>query len=64
VLVRLPGAARAVALTNAASIPVGSILDARKGTVTLSTALPGDDTQTGTFRGGLFEVRSPPAPAA
>jgi hypothetical protein len=59
VLVRLPGVARAVALTDAASIPVGSVLDARKGTVVLSTALPGDDTQTGTFRGGLFEVRQP-----
>ena len=59
VLVRLPGSTRAVALTDAASIPVGSILDARKGTVALSSALPGDDTQTGTFHGGLFEVRQP-----
>jgi hypothetical protein len=59
VLVRLPGSTRAVALTDAASIPVGSILDARKGTVTLSSALPRDDTQTGTFHGGLFEVRQP-----
>jgi hypothetical protein len=59
VLVRLPGATRAVALNDAASIPVGSILDARKGTVALSSALPGDDTQTGTFHGGLFQVRQP-----
>ena len=59
VLVRLPGSTRAVALTDAASIPVGSIVDARKGTVALSSALPGDDTQTGTFHGGLFEVRQP-----
>jgi hypothetical protein len=59
VLVRLPGSARALALTDAASIPVGSILDARKGTVALSSALPGDDSQTGTFHGGLFEVRQP-----
>jgi hypothetical protein len=59
VLVRVPGSARAVALTDAASIPVGSILDARKGTVALSSALPGDDSQTGTFHGGLFEVRQP-----
>jgi len=48
-----------VALNDAASIPVGSILDTRKGTVTLSAALPGDHTQTGTFHGGLFEVRQP-----
>jgi hypothetical protein len=59
VLVRLPGATRAVALTDAASVPVGSILDARKGTVTLSSALPGDARQSGTFHGGLFEVRQP-----
>jgi hypothetical protein len=59
VLVRLPGSTRAVALTDAASIPVGTILDARKGSVALSSALPGDDTQTGTFHGGLFEVRQP-----
>jgi hypothetical protein len=57
VLVRLPGSTRAVALDDAASIPVGSILDARKGTVALTSALPGDHTQTGTFHGGLFEVR-------
>jgi hypothetical protein len=59
VLVKVPGARRAVALTDLASIPVGSLVDARKGSVHLSTALPGDDTQTGTFRGGLFEVRQP-----
>lgn len=59
VLVRLPGAKRAVALTDAASIPVGSVVDARKGAVNLSSALPGDGTQTGTFHGGVFEVRQP-----
>jgi hypothetical protein len=59
VLVRLPGATRAVPLTDAASIPVGSILDTRKGTVALSSALPGAGSQTGTFHGGLFEVRQP-----
>jgi hypothetical protein len=62
VLVRLPGTTRAVALDDAASIPVGSILDARKGTVALSSALPGDHTQTGIFHGGLFEVRQPADP--
>ncbi len=59
VLVRLPGSSRAVALDDAASIPVGSIVDARRGTVALRLALPGDHTQTGTFHGGLFEVRQP-----
>ena len=59
VLVRLPGATRAVALTDAASVPVGSLVDTRKGTVTLRSALPGDTSQSGTFHGGLFEVRQP-----
>jgi hypothetical protein len=59
VLVRLPGSTRAVALTDAASVPVGSLLDTRKGTVTLSSAVPGERSQTGTFHGGLFEVRQP-----
>jgi hypothetical protein len=59
VFVRLPGATRAVALIDAASVPVGSILDARRGTVTLSSAVPGQGSQTGTFHGGLFEVRQP-----
>ena len=48
-----------LSLHDALPIPVGSVLDARKGTVVLSTALPGDDTQTGTFHGGLFQVRQP-----
>jgi hypothetical protein len=59
VLVRLPGTTRAVALTDAASVPVGSILDTRKGAVILRSALPGDASQSGTFHGGLFEVRQP-----
>jgi hypothetical protein len=59
VLVRLPGSTRAVALIGNASVPVGSILDTRKGTVALSSALPGNASQTGTFHGGLFEVRQP-----
>jgi hypothetical protein len=59
VLVRLPGSTRTVALSDAASIPVGSIVDTRRGTVTLRSEVPGAGTQTGTFRGGLFEVRQP-----
>jgi hypothetical protein len=59
VLVRLPGSTRTVALTDAASIPVGSIVDTRKGTVTLRSQVPGVGTQAGTFHGGLFEVRQP-----
>jgi hypothetical protein len=59
VLVRVPGATRAAALANGASVPVGSIVDTRAGTVKLQSALPAGRTQTGTFHGGLFEVRQP-----
>ena len=59
VLVRLPGAARVLPITDAASVPVGSIVDTRRGTVTLTSAVPGHSSQTGTFHGGLFEVRQP-----
>jgi hypothetical protein len=59
VLVRVPGSARSVPLTDAASVPVGALLDTRRGSVQLKTELPGGKTQTGTFHGGLFEVRQP-----
>jgi hypothetical protein len=59
VLVRVPGATRAAALSDSVSAPVGSIIDTRTGSVKLQTALPGGHTQTGTFHGGLFEVRQP-----
>jgi hypothetical protein len=59
VLARVPGATRAAALADDASVPVGSIVDTRAGTVKLSSALPDGRTQTGTFHGGLFEVRQP-----
>jgi hypothetical protein len=57
VLVRVPGASAPTALPAAASVPVGSVVDTRAGAITLSTALPGNRTQTATFRGGVFEVR-------
>jgi hypothetical protein len=59
VLVRVPGATRAAVLADRASVPLGSIVDTRAGSVTLRTALPGAKTQAGTFHGGLFEVRQP-----
>jgi hypothetical protein len=59
VLVRVPGATRAAALSAGASVPLGSILDTRAGSVKLQAALPGGATQAGTFHGGLFEVRQP-----
>lgn len=59
VTVKVPGAAGYVALTDVASLPVGSILDTRDGSVTLRTALAGGTTQSAIFHGGLFEVRQP-----
>lgn len=59
VAVRLPGAARAVVLQDTASVPVGSLVDTRQGGVAVKVGLPGGRTQTGTFHGGLFQVRQP-----
>jgi hypothetical protein len=59
VTVKVPGAPSYMALTDATSLPVGSILDTREGSVTLNTALPGGKTQSAIFHGGLFEVRQP-----
>jgi hypothetical protein len=59
VLVRVPGATNPAAIGDDASVPVGSIIDTRSGTVKLQSALPGASTQTGTFHGGRFEVRQP-----
>jgi hypothetical protein len=59
VTVKVPGASGYVALTDLTSLPVGSILDTREGSITLNTALPGGATQSAIFHGGLFEVRQP-----
>jgi hypothetical protein len=61
VSVRPPGGRRAIRLGAAGgTIPVGSVVDTRKGAVELVSAV--DDrgrTQSGTFSGGLFRVRQP-----
>jgi hypothetical protein len=59
VTVKVPGASGYVALTDLTSLPVGSILDTREGSITLNTALPGGASQSAIFHGGLFEVRQP-----
>jgi hypothetical protein len=59
VFVRVPGASRPVVLGQGSTVPVGSIVDTRGGTVTLRTALPGGATQTGSFHGGVFQIRQP-----
>jgi hypothetical protein len=53
-----PPRGRRFRLLGVATIPVGSLIDARRGTVALRTALgTSGATQTGTFRGGQFRVR-------
>jgi hypothetical protein len=59
VTVKVPGSDDFVALSKLSSVPVGSLVDTREGSVTLRTALPGGETQSAVFRGGLFEVRQP-----
>jgi hypothetical protein len=57
VAVRLPAGKRPLALKATTSVPVGSLVDTRHGSVDLTTRLPNGATQTGSFHGGLFEVR-------
>jgi hypothetical protein len=59
VLVRRPGAQTARPLGSGDDVPVGSLVDARRGTVALTSALPGGRTQTGRFSGGRFSVAQP-----
>jgi hypothetical protein len=56
VKVKAPGAEGYTTLAAGDAVPVGSVLDTRGGTVSLTTAV-GGTTQTGTFRGAVFEVR-------
>jgi hypothetical protein len=56
--IRLPSSRGYVSLTNAGSIPTGSVVDARRGTLTLQSALGADGrVQIATVRGAVFEVR-------
>lgn len=57
VMVRPPGSSRDVPLADVGGqIPIGSIIDATRGRVELTTALPGGTTQTGEFWAGRFTV--------
>jgi hypothetical protein len=60
VKVKEPGARGYVVLSGPASIAVGSLIDTRDGSVTLTSALPDGTEQSAIFHGGLFEVRQPP----
>jgi hypothetical protein len=61
VTVKPPGGDGFARLSEFASIPVGSLVDASKGSVVLHAATVGGGTQSGTFHGGVFEVRQPSA---
>jgi hypothetical protein len=57
-LVRLPGADRSIALADAATVPVGSTIDATRGHVELTSVRDRSGrVQTGEFWGGRFVVR-------
>jgi hypothetical protein len=55
--VQSPGTGKFATLAGNAPVPVGSIIDARHGTVRLVTAVAGGNTQTGTFHGAVFQVK-------
>jgi hypothetical protein len=58
VRVQAPGAKTFAPLGGNATVPVGSTVDARRGTVNLVTASGSDgSTQSAAFRGGIFQVR-------
>jgi hypothetical protein len=57
VLIRLPGSNRAVPLKDGASIPVGSVVDARRGKVKLDSAPDSaGHPQFASFTGAVFQV--------
>jgi hypothetical protein len=60
VRVKAAGASGYVELQAGDAIPVGSILDTRDGTVALTTSVAGGGTQTGEFRGAVFQVGQSP----
>ena len=57
VRVTLPGSGEAVVLDDGANVPVGSVIDATNGVVSLTSARDSNgETQTGRFWGGAFKV--------
>ncbi len=56
VRVKIPGTGEYRALADLASVPVGSIVDARAGKISLASET-GRGTQTGQFWGAVFQVR-------
>jgi hypothetical protein len=58
--VRVPGSDQFRTLGAAESIPVGSVIDATDGAITLNAAQESGPPQTGRFGGGRFVVRQHP----
>jgi hypothetical protein len=56
VCVKLPGSKVCVPLTGLRQVPFGTIIDARHGKVTLTTAAPGGGTQSITYYGGMLKI--------
>ncbi|HWH19975.1 MAG TPA: right-handed parallel beta-helix repeat-containing protein, partial [Solirubrobacterales bacterium] len=57
VTIKLPGTNKAVPLEELKEIPVGAVIDATKGRVTLTSIDPGGKEQTAEFYGGVFKVK-------
>lgn len=57
VLVKIPGEKNFVQLEADRQIPIGSILNTRKGRVRITVALPGGELQSSDFYEGVFEVK-------
>ena len=55
--VRRPGTTSFEPLERGAELPVGTGVDARRGALALTSALPSGATQTGRFGGGRFVIR-------
>jgi len=65
VLIKAPGSRSFSPLTAAANIPVGAVVDARKGTVRLTSAADANGaTQTGEFFAGVFKIAQKAATGA
>jgi hypothetical protein len=56
VCVKLPRSKVCVPLTGLRQVPFGTIIDARHGKVSLTTAAPGCGTQTITYYGGMLKI--------
>jgi hypothetical protein len=61
VRIRPPGSERFKALAGKTSTRVGTLVDATKGAVRITSAAGGGRTQTGTFSGGSFRIKQPKA---